>query len=400
MSSSFSHLEFQPADEFNDIRQKLAADTYKGKIDVSAGVYRDNSGNSFTLPSIREAKKILQDNDKGHDYNFCLGISDFVKPAAEKAVGKINVSKGIVSSCQTIGGTGACHLGAVFLAQYCKYDQFYLGTPAWPNYFPLLKQAGGTVHTYDYYDSHNKIVNFPNLLEKLNSAPENSVFILQLCCHNPTASDLSLDQWIETGRIMKRRGLLAFFDAAYQGFSSGSIEKDGEPIRKFIEMGVEVLVAQSFSKNLGLYGERVGCLHVVSHDPSITPLITDQLRYIFRAESSSSPAFGARLASIISNDSVLSKQWDDDVLEIAERLKTIRAQVFDLLTNKFKTPGNWDSVKIQNGLFWYGGLSTEQCIKLIDEYHIYLPKNGRVNIAGLNDHNIEPFSQALDRVVR
>lgn len=400
MTSSFSHLQFQPADEFNDIRQKLAADTYLGKIDVSAGVYRDNSGKSFTLPSIQRAKKILQENDKGHDYNFCLGISDFVEAAAGKAVGKNNVSKGIVSSCQTIGGTGACHLGAVFLAQYCNYDQFYLGTPAWPNYFPLLKQAGGTIHTYDYYDSENKTVDFPNLLKALNSAPKKSVFILQLCCHNPTASDLSLDQWIEVGTIMKRRGLLAFFDAAYQGFSSGSIEKDGEPVRKFIDMEVEVLVAQSFSKNLGLYGERVGCLHVVSHDTSIRPLITDQLRYIFRAESSSSPAFGARLASIISNDVDLSKQWEVDVFEIAERLKAIRAQVFELLTNKFKTPGCWDSVKTQRGLFWYSGLSSEQCIKLIEEYHIYLPKNGRVNIAGLNENNIESFCQALDKVVR
>lgn len=398
--SSFIHLQFQAADEFNDLRSKLAADSDPNKVDVSAGVYRDESGASYTLPSIVAAKRLLQENDGGHDYNFCLGISDFVSAAAKVAVGEKPISQGLVSSCQTIGGTGACHLGAEFLAQYCGFDQFYLGIPAWPNYFPLLKHVGAKIHTYDYYDAEKKAVNFDGLLKTLHDAPIHSVFILQLCCHNPTASDLTLDQWNEVGEIMKLKSQIAFFDAAYQGFASGSIEKDGEPIRRFIDLGVEVLVAQSFSKNLGLYGERVGCLHVVSKDSSVTPMVTDQLRYILRAESSSTPAFGARLASIIANDPKLSLQWKNDVIEISERLKDIRAKVFSLLTEKYKTPGTWDHIKTQKGLFWYSGITPAQATKLISDHHIYLTKSGRVNVAGLNEKNTDLFCYALDRVIR
>ena len=398
--SSFTNLQFQPADEFNDLRKKLALDNNENKVDVSAGVYRDETGESYTLPSIRAAKKILHESGKGHDYTFCLGSSDFLDPAAQLAVGNDAVKKGLVSSCQTIGGTGACHLGATFLAQYCGFGEFYLGTPAWPNYFPLLKQVGGSVHTFDYYDSENKSVDFKVLMQTLENAQQYSVFILQLCCHNPTASDLSIDQWKKVGEIMKAKSLIAFIDAAYQGFASGSIEKDGEPIRIFIELGVEVLVAQSFSKNLGLYGERVGCLHVVSTDPMVTPVITDQLRYILRAEASSSPAFGSRLVSIIANSDDLSAQWGTDVAEISKRLQTLRAKVYDLLTEKYQTPGSWDHVKSQRGLFWYSGLTQEQAEKLINVYHIYLTKSGRINIAGLNEKNIDYFCSSLDKVVR
>jgi aspartate aminotransferase len=398
--SIFDSLKFQPADEFNDIRKKLGVDTEPSKIDVSAGVYRGTNGESFILPAVARAKEHLQKNDKGHDYNLCLGIPEFVKSTAKIAVGDKATSENRVASCQTVGGTGACHLGAAFLSQSCGAKKFLLGVPAWPNYFPLIEQVGGTIETFEYYDTSTKSVNFDNIINALSSAAPNTVIILQLCCHNPTASDLTLDQWVEVGEIIKQRNLIPFFDGAYQGFASGSKEVDGEPVRKFIDIGLDVIVAQSFSKSLGLYGERVGCLHVVVSDVSKTAVVTDQLRYIFRAECSSSPAYGARIVSTIANDVTLNLQWDSDLKMIAERLVEVRQQVHDKLTNTYKTPGNWESLLRQRGLFWYSGLSQAQSKALLDDYHVYLPKSGRINVAGLNDSNIDAFCKAFDAVVR
>ncbi|EGV64796.1 aspartate aminotransferase [Yamadazyma tenuis] len=398
--SKFSHLELQPADEFNDLRIKLANDSDPNKIDVSAGVYRGEDGDSFTLPVVRKAKHLYHEENYGHDYTFCLGLPEFVQNAAKVAVGETAVSKKLVASCQTIGGTGACHLGALFLSQSSGYKNFYLGIPAWPNYFPLIKQAGGTVTTYSYYDTDNKCVDFDAMVTQLNTAPAKSVFILQLCCHNPTAADLTIEQWSQVAEIMKKRDLIPFFDAAYQGFASGSTETDGLPIQKFIELGCEVIVCQSFSKNLGLYGERLGCLHVVVSDASNTPLVSDQLRYLFRAECSSSPAYGARLMALITKSDELFAQWKKDLQDVSVRLRTIRDTVYKLITEKYKTPGTWEHVKTQRGLFWYSGLTEAQSKKLLEEYHVFLPKNGRVNVAGLNDNNIDAFCAAFDAVVR
>lgn len=393
--SHFLHLQVQPQDEFNDIRKKLNADPTLHKIDVSAGVYRDSVGEPYTFPAVTEAKSRIIDHH--HDYNLCTGIPEFVAGAAKIAVGEKAVNEGRVASCQTVGGTGACHLGAAFLIQKCGYKNFYLGTPAWPNYKLLILHAGGSLTTYEYYDAKTKAINFDSVKAALGTAEPNSVFVFQLCCHNPTATDLSMKQWETIAEVMKQRGLIAFFDSAYQGLASGLVEEDGAPVRLFIDMGLEVVVAQSFSKSLGLYGERIGCLHVVTEEAA-TSLVADQLRYIFRAECSSSPAFGARIVSTVVNSPELEKKWKHNLTEMAQRLIETRKLIIAKLT-ELETPGDWNHVLTQRGLFWYSGLSETQSMILMNKLHVYLPKNGRINIAGLNDLNIDRFCQLFHDVV-
>ncbi|SGZ51005.1 CIC11C00000000269 [Sungouiella intermedia] len=393
--SHFFHLQAQPVDEFNDIRKKLNADSTFDKIDVSAGVYRDHVGEPYTFPSVTEAKSRII--DKHHDYNLCMGIPDFVSGAAKIAVGENAVNEGRVASCQTVGGTGACHLGALFLVQKCGYKNFYLGTPAWPNYTPLIIQSGGSLSTYKYFDSQKRAINFEAVQAALKKAEPKSVFVFQLCCHNPTATDLTMEQWTEVAQIMKERGLIAFFDSAYQGLATGSVEEDGAPVQMFVNEGLEIVVAQSFSKSLGLYGERIGCLHVVTNE-STRELVADQLRYIFRAECSSSPAFGARIVSTVLNDNVLRNQWKHNLTEISSRLVETRKYILQKLTDK-GTPGNWTSVIGQRGLFWFSGLNEVQSLILMNKMHVYLPKNGRINIAGLNSQNIDRFCDIFHDIV-
>lgn len=215
-----------------------------------------------------------------------------------------------ISSVQTISGTGANHLGALFLRNTLgdHLPKIYIGTPTWGNYEPLFHLAGLEVVTYNYYDTTRKTVEFESCLRAVRDAPKNSVFVLQSCCHNPTGADLTKEQWQTLAHEMKLRDHLSLFDTAYQGLGRG-LDEDVYSIRLFADIGFEMLVCQSFAKNFGLYGERVGALHVLSMDESTAEKVQSRLRNLVRWEYSSAPAFGSRLVNLVLEDEEAAKDW-------------------------------------------------------------------------------------------
>ena len=82
----------------------------------------------------------------------------------------------------------------------------------------------------------------------ISAIPEGSVIMLHACAHNPTGVDPTPEQWKEMSAVIKQRGLLPFFDMAYQGFASGDIDTDAFGLRQFVADGHNVLLSQSFSK--------------------------------------------------------------------------------------------------------------------------------------------------------
>ncbi len=88
----------------------------------------------------------------------------------------------------------------------------------------------------------------------MNNAQEGNIVLLHACAHNPTGVDPSQDDWLKIADVMDKKKLVPFFDAAYQGFASGDLLKDVSSIRYFAERGFSMLVAQSYAKNMGLYG--------------------------------------------------------------------------------------------------------------------------------------------------
>lgn len=394
----FGDLTLAPKDEMNDLKIKLE-NCQSSKVDVSAGVYRGENGESYTLSSVKAAKGVLHANDPGHDYNFTLGIKNFNLMAADIIFGKDISTGGYIATCQTISGTGACSIAIKFLVDCCKLTNFYIGTPTWPNYAPMIEAANAEVVEYVHYNPLTRSLDFESVLEAISKAKMHSVFILQLCCHNPTGTDFSIDQWKILADKMQEKKIMPVFDSAYQGFGSGDIAVDAKPIRLYYAKGLQFLVCQSFSKNLGLYSERVGALHVVVCEKKLAEIVSDQLRSIFRRECSSAPAYGARLAVIIANDPKLTEQWRNDLRTIYKRLVDKRIELHDLLI-KYQTPGSFDHLLNQNGLFWFSGLSKVQCKLLVEEYHIFIPSNGRVNIAGLNNSNIHYFAKSFSEVIK
>lgn len=241
------------------------------------------------------------------------------------------------------------------------------------------------------------------LLSALKSAEQGSIIVLHACAHNPTGVDPSPEQWKQVAEIMHERKLFPFFDCAYQGFASGNLAQDNFAIRYFIEHGFELVIAQSFAKNFGLYGERAGAFHFVAAPgpkaQDVAKRVASQLAILQRSEISNPPAYGARIASIVLNDPALFKEWEEDLHTMSGRIVAMRKALKAEL-DRLQTPGNWDHVTGQIGMFSFTGISEKQVLAIREKWHVYMTKNGRISMAGLNTGNVKYFAQALDDVVR
>lgn len=312
-------------------------------------------------------------------------------------------------SLQTISGTGAVHLGALFLAKFYnpptpEAKTIYLSSPTWANHNQIFANVKIPINTYPYFSTKTKGLDFEGMIDALEQAPEGSIILLHACAHNPTGVDPTQDQWKQIATLMKRRSLFPFFDTAYQGFASGSLEDDAWAIRHFVSEGFELLVAQSYAKNFGLYGERAGCFHFVtggsaSEAKETAARIGSQLAILQRSEISNPPAFGARVASLILNDEKLFAQWEDNLREMSGRIKSMRKALREKL-EAMGTPGTWNHITDQIGMFSFTGLSEKQVLKIREDAHVYMTKNGRISMAGLNTKNLDYFAKAVDKVVR
>lgn len=396
VSLFFSHVPITGTDPILELMAAYKNDTHPDKIDVSVGVYKTEDGDpDYVFPCVAKAKEMLAANDPGHCYTQMAGIPAFVESAKKTIFGASHKN---VVSVQAVSGSGALHLGLCFLRE-AGFTEFFVGVPAWLNYEGMVEQAGGNFHTFQYYDAVKNAADFPSAIEALKNAPAKAVFIMQAVCHNPTGCDYSREQWSEIFKIVKAKNIFILFDIAYQGFASGSTDEDAWSIREAYRQNMEFVACQSYSKNMGLYSERVGCTHVCVQDESTVEPVQQLLVANIRREISFAPAFGARVATFVQEDEKLRKIWAEDVLAVTKRLQGVRQKVLDTLT-KLQTPGNWEAVVKQNGLFWFTGLTPLQVTKLQEEHHIYGTLNGRVNVAGLNDSNIATYCRAVDKVVR
>ena len=227
--------------------------------------------------------------------------------------------------------------------------------------------------------------------------------LLHACAHNPTGVDPTRDQWKELAVLIRQKKHFPFFDCAYQGFASGSLENDAWAVRYFLEQGFEMCVAQSFAKNFGLYGERAGAFHFITSpatDASNTiGRIGSQLAILQRSEISNPPAYGARVASIVLNDPELFQQWEVNLETMSGRIKEMRQMLRSRLETLNGKPDSWKHITDQIGMFSFTGLTPDQVKKLREEAHVYMTGNGRISMAGLNEGNVEYFAQAVNKVV-
>ncbi|KAJ5915229.1 hypothetical protein N7454_011124 [Penicillium verhagenii] len=396
-----------PEDPLFGLMKAYREDPSDKKVDLGIGAYRDNNAKPWVLPVVKKADDAIHnDPSLNHEYLSIGGLPDLTSAAQKLIVGADSpaIQEKRICTLQTISGTGAVHLGGLFLSKFHpQKPTIYLSNPTWANHHQIFSNVGLNIATYPYFSTKTKGLDFDGMMSTIQSAPTGSVILLHACAHNPTGVDPTQDQWRQIAAAMRARSHFPFFDTAYQGFASGDLVRDAWSIRYFVEQGFELCVAQSFAKNFGLYGERTGAFHFVSAPGTDaaagTAHVASQLAILQRSEISNPPAYGARIASRVLNDPVLFKEWEDDLRTMSGRILEMRAGLKERLEKK-GTPGSWEHITSQIGMFSYTGLSEKQVQTLRSKWHVYMTKNGRISMAGLNTHNIDYFAEAVDSVVR
>ncbi|EEP76182.1 hypothetical protein UREG_01031 [Uncinocarpus reesii 1704] len=391
--SLFAQLTTAPHDEVFALMGTFAADTFPNKVSLGAGVYRDNDAKSWRLPAVKKVShspsstradkgsrappqaeaQILDDPTFDHEYLPIAGYAPFIALARDLVFGADSpLDTAQIASLQTVSGTGANHIGARFLADFLpplvhgKKRKVWISDPTWVNHHLIweLVSSGTTGspverRTYPYYHAPTRSLDFEGMMAVLEKdATRGDVVLLHACAHNPTGIDPTRAQWLKIADLCERKGLFPFFDSAYQGFASGDLNNDAYAIREFASRGMELCVAQSFSKNLG-----------------------------------------ARIAAAVLGDPTLRDAWKQDLITMSSRIKSMRRALYDEL-KRLNTPGTWEHIINQIGMFSYTGLTKDQIRILNQKYHIYMLDSGRISISGLTTSNVKYVAQAFDSVVR
>ncbi|CAD6189097.1 unnamed protein product [Caenorhabditis auriculariae] len=373
------------------------------KVNLTIGAYRTNDGKPWVLPVVHDAEvQLANDATLNHEYLPVLGHEGFRAAATALVLGENSpaISEGRAFGVQCLSGTGALRAGAEFLHHVLGLSVVYVSKPTWGNHKLVFTRGGFTsVRDYTFWDAENRCVAIEKLIADLEEAPEKAVIILHGCAHNPTGMDPTKEQWKKIAEVVKRKNLFTFFDIAYQGFASGDPDADAWAVRYFVEQGLEMVVSQSFAKNFGLYNERVGNLTVVVNDKSVIAGFQSQMSLVIRANWSNPPAHGARVVHLVLSDPKRRNEWMESIKAMSDRIKTMRAALREKL-EALGTPGSWNHITQQIGMFSFTGLNEDQVNHLISKHKVFLLSDGRINICGLNTNNIEYVAQAIDETVR
>ncbi|KAH8658405.1 aspartate aminotransferase [Xylariales sp. PMI_506] len=404
----FANIPQGELETLNELQAQYANDTSPDKLDLMAGVYRTEQGTPFVLPAVKLARQRLYENPAwDHEYPPShLGTKGFRSASEALFFGQDSrlVQSGCISSMQTLGASGACHMGAAFLKSH--YEPFQNGHPGkvyipketWVNHPNVFHHVGLETEDLPWFDFENKSLSIDALIASIDILPSQSVILLQTAGNNPTGCDPSPSQWHSLADAFVRGGHFAFLDAAYPGFVTGDVERDCLPIRIFAEAGIPLLLAATYGKAFGLYGERVGILSATLPNRDVTARAERQMKLLARAETGAQPAFGASLVEIILSDQKLKNMWKENVKQIAQQL-TDRRIMLRREIETLGTPGDWSYITNQVGMFLYTGFSDDQIRRLREEHHVYLQDTSRLAISSLQLSQIPYIAKSIHAVM-
>lgn len=401
IKSYFSDLSPPPPDAILGVNAEFVKDKNENKVNLGVGAYKDENGNPYILKSVEKAFENYIKNKEGHEYLPIGGFKELLDRAVSLIFSKDFKYEKNVARIQTISGSGALRLGLLFLSRFLKNGKkkVYCPLPTWNNHRNICQEAEMQYAQYRYFDYKSKDIDFSGVCEDLHKIEEGEIVLFHACAHNPTGCDFSKEQWKKILYILKEKNIFVVFDMAYQGICSGDLDEDAYAVRLFANEGIPIMVAQSFAKNLGLYGERIGTLTMLLSCPTERKTVESFLERLVRSEYSSPPRFGAVIANYVLKDEQLYNMWKQDLKTMASRIKKMREMLKQKL-EQLGAKGNWEFLVTQKGMFAYTGLSEEQVKRLKEEFHIYLVHTGRISISGLNEHNIDYVANAIYTVTK
>lgn len=392
--SFFENVRFAPSDPILGLTAAFQNDPRQNKVNLGVGLYKTEDLKTPVLASVKAAEAALMDLEKTKEYLPIEGHPQFLDQMGALVFGeeKWAREKDRITSVQTVGGTSALKIGGIFLKEEAP-SPVWISTPTWPNHRGVFSSCALPVESYNYYDIKSHQLDFARMAACFEKLPEKTIVVMHASCHNPTGCDPSTEEWKTLCDLFKVKKLIPFFDFAYQGFGR-NLDDDAEAIRYFLKNDVEMFIAVSNAKNFALYGERVGCLFIVSHSPKIAEHILSRVKQIVRTTYSNPPLHGARIVAHILSNPSLRQKWEKELQEMRERIYRTRMQLFERLVANGKG-AMFSQIMSGRGMFGFTGLSVKQVERMIGEYAIYMTGDGRINVCGLNQSNMDYFVDAL-----
>jgi aromatic-amino-acid transaminase len=395
----FEHIDAYPGDPILTLNENFQKDPRQNKVNLSIGIYFDDDGRLPVMQAVRAAEAAILEEPGPKPYLPMAGFAQYREAVQALVFGPQCPSRaaGRIATVQTLGGSGALRVGADFIKRYFPASQVWVSDPTWENHRFIFERAGFTVNTYPYYDEATGGLKFDAMLAAIAALPPKSVVLLHACCHNPTGVDLERAQWEQVIDVLQQRDLLPFVDMAYQGFGAG-LDDDAFAVREIARRGLPALIANSFSKNFSLYGERCGGLHVVCEDAAAADRVLGQLTASVRSNYSNPPTHGAKIVARVLTTPDLKQSWENELAAMCQRIARMRVAIHDGLREHVSGEALSRYIR-QRGMFTYTGLSADQVERLREQYGVYILRSGRMCVAGLNEQNVGIVVDAIAKVL-
>jgi aspartate/tyrosine/aromatic aminotransferase len=388
-----------PPDPILGLTEAFRQDPNPDKINLSVGVYKNTNGQTPILTCVREAERRLAESQTTKSYLPMDGPAEYGLEVRRLLFGADSplVAGGRAASLQTPGGTGGLRVAADFLRQRLEVRQIWVSKPTWANHTGIFSAAGLGVETYPYLDGDATGLDFGAMRAALQEIPAGDAVCLHACCHNPTGIDPTVDQWREIAEVVADRGLIPLVDFAYQGFGDG-LREDAAGVEVLTAQLDELLICSSFSKNFGLYSERVGALTIVGPTVDATAAALSHAKLCVRTNYSNPPQHGGAIVLTVLGDDVLRAQWQQELAEMRERINGMRTLLAQTMASR-DAPRDFSFITKQRGMFSFSGLSPLQVDELRTKYAIYIVNSGRINVAGMTPSNMDTLCDAMISVL-
>jgi aromatic-amino-acid transaminase len=395
----FEKVIAAPADPILGLTEEFKKDSRAEKINLGVGIYKNEQGQTPVLATVKKVEAALLETEKTKSYLTIEGTAEYGLAVQKLLFGADSdvVASKRAKTAQAPGGTSALRVAGEFIKRHLNSPKIWISNPTWANHNGVFTAAGLETAQYGYYNAETKDKDFAAMVADLETASAGDIVLLHGCCHNPTGIDPTAEEWETLVKLCTEKGLLPLFDFAYQGFAKG-VEEDAAGLRVFAEHNTEILVASSFSKNFGLYNERVGAFTLVAKSEDVAATAFSQVKSIIRSIYSNPPAHGSAVVTHILNDEALRAEWEKEVAEMRDRIQEMR----ELFVSTLKAEGveaDFSFIERQNGMFSFSGLSKYQVNRLKEEFAIYIVGSGRISVAGMTKENMGPLCKGIAAVL-
>lgn len=394
----FTKLKQLPADPILGLSVKFKADSNPNKIDLGAGIYKDETGHTPVLACVKTAERFRVDGETSKAYLGSAGSALFNEKMTALILGDHKViTQNRIRTVSTPGGTGALRVAGEFIKTCTPGATIWVSNPTWANHQGVFKAAGLNVKTYPYYDYENNCLDFDGMLAALKEIPKDDAVLLHACCHNPSGMDLSKEQWQQVAQVSKDIGFIPVVDMAYQGFGT-DLDSDAYGLRLMADTVEQMIICSSCSKNFGLYRERIGACSIIGGSAIATDIISSVLLNVVRVMYSMPPAHGAAIVETILSSTELTTQWHGELAQMRDRINGMRHLLVDKLVENGVTR-DFSFITRQNGMFSFLGIDKAQVQRLQDEFGIYIVGSSRISLAGISPDNVNYLTQSIAKVL-